>query len=386
MDLTDQNVSSTNIHFEIDASTTGPIPFLASTPDIPDSPLHEVFLSSPPTTSKVPFDVHTISFIKNLIKEEMKNRTQHDLTAKAINYNEEILLLQAEIQQKNDIIAKLTKECKCKSNLTETTMQQKQLNVDETRAIIPTKISIDNQLRNVRDIYNIKWMQAVQQSLTETADNENSINVINNDEKVKSDVVSSDNENSPITKEDSTNTSGNDLKQPYKENTTVIIGDSMLYSIDETRMDKNNQVKVFCHRGADVNDIRDHIKPILRRKPKNIILHIGTNDCVNQSANQIFGNLQSLSTEITKSNPQCNVFISTIIKRKDKENANLIASQVNKKIKFAGLKYIDNGNISYEHLGRRGLHLNSNGVGKFAINLIRCLKTIKTLAKHNDNH
>ena len=37
-------------------------------------------------------------------------------------------------------------------------------------------------------------------------------------------------------------------------------------------------MKVRPHRGATSQDIKDYIKPIIRRKPDLIIIHAGTND------------------------------------------------------------------------------------------------------------
>ena len=40
------------------------------------------------------------------------------------------------------------------------------------------------------------------------------------------------------------------------------------------------------------------------------------------------------------------------------------------------LESIDNSNISLEHVGKQGLHLNPHGTGKLAVNIIKTLKQL----------
>jgi len=65
--------------------------------------------------------------------------------------------------------------------------------------------------------------------------------------------------------------------KPDKQH-TVVIGHSILSKLESWRMsNRANKVKVDPHSCAVVEDLKDYINPILRRKPDNIILHIGTN-------------------------------------------------------------------------------------------------------------
>jgi len=70
--------------------------------------------------------------------------------------------------------------------------------------------------------------------------------------------------------------------------------------------------------------------------------------------------------------PAVNVIISTIIGRTDSKEAQMIVAQVNMLLKSSNLTIVDNGNISNNLLGRNGLHLNFQGVGKFALNILKC--------------
>ena len=66
--------------------------------------------------------------------------------------------------------------------------------------------------------------------------------------------------------------------------------------------------------------------------------------------------------------------ISTPMKRNNKVGAGQIIEILNKKICGLGMNIVDNENIDSQDIGRRGLHLNAKGVGKFATNLIHKLR------------
>ena len=58
---------------------------------------------------------------------------------------------------------------------------------------------------------------------------------------------------------------------------TIIVGDSMIKGLRPDKISKSvkhkTQIKSFP--GSTVEDLTDYIKPSLKRKPKNIILHVG---------------------------------------------------------------------------------------------------------------
>ena len=79
----------------------------------------------------------------------------------------------------------------------------------------------------------------------------------------------------------------------------------MLAGIDENRLSKKYNTKVRSHPGATIKDMFDHIKPYLRKKPGNIILHVSTNDASNKdmTSDDIFENLLQLKTFINEDTP-----------------------------------------------------------------------------------
>ena len=159
----------------------------------------------------------------------------------------------------------------------------------------------------------------------------------------------------------------------WRKGTTLIVGDSMLYGINEERLSgkrKQHNIKVRVFPGATVDDMYDFLKPLIGKSPKNIILHVGTNNTSNETSRSVLNKLLALKSFIEKELPESKVIISNIINRFDNAKATLTVSRLNEHLNSLKLDVIDNRNISIDLLGKKGLHLNSKGVGKLAFNLI----------------
>ena len=169
------------------------------------------------------------------------------------------------------------------------------------------------------------------------------------------------------------------FKESHKwpKKTVLVVGDSMLAGVDEKRMSNGCPVKVRVFPGATINDMFDYIKPLLQKCPDTVILHVGTNDCPYDTSRTILDKLLKLKTFISKSLPNSKIMISGIINRTDNAKASLTVKHLNQHLQSLELDFIDNGNIGEECLGRKGLHLNERGCGKFAINLIKKIKLLK---------
>ena len=63
--------------------------------------------------------------------------------------------------------------------------------------------------------------------------------------------------------------------------------------------------------------------------------------------------------------------MSKPIIRHDNGKANLTIRNVNKHLSALQLECIENDNISSQHLGRKGLHLNPKGKGRLALNFMK---------------
>ena len=106
---------------------------------------------------------------------------------------------------------------------------------------------------------------------------------------------------------------------PWEKGTTFIAGDSMLHEIDESRLSKAkpNSVKVRVFGGATIDDMKDFLKPHLKRSPTNIILRVVTNNSINDSSSVILNKLLSVKKIIHTQLPESNVILSNIIDRSD---------------------------------------------------------------------
>ena len=162
---------------------------------------------------------------------------------------------------------------------------------------------------------------------------------------------------------------------PWPHNTTLIIGDSILHGIEESRLQKYN-AKVRVNPGSSVDDVYDYIAPLLKKKPTNIILHVGSNDSPHKSADDIFKEISNLKCYIEEVLPGVNVIISCPSIRCDNMKANHTLRSLEEKLKASTFKIVSNANIDGTCLGKKGLHLNNKGAGRLAINyisLMRCL-------------
>lgn len=61
-------------------------------------------------------------------------------------------------------------------------------------------------------------------------------------------------------------------------------------------MSKNHRVKVNAFPGTTIEDMADYIKPILRKKPEELVLHVGTNDLTTSEPRQVAEALVDLAS------------------------------------------------------------------------------------------
>ena len=121
----------------------------------------------------------------------------------------------------------------------------------------------------------------------------------------------------------------------------------------------------------------DFLKPYLKLSPTNIILllHVATNNSINDSSRTILKKLLSLKSFVHSELPGSNVIFSKII-----DNIRQWYSMVeNIKLKYLNspkMDIIDNSNISSEQLNGFDLHLNRHGKSKLHMNLIKRLREL----------
>ena len=170
-----------------------------------------------------------------------------------------------------------------------------------------------------------------------------------------------------------------DRLQPDRRKKVIIAGDSTLKYLRGHKMSRNSQVKIATFPGCTTRDMKDHIKPLLRRNPDEIIIHVGTNNLRStnsprECAEELIDLAESVSSESSAM-----ITISSLISRSDDESLAGKVPDVNKVLKqFCKQRswgYIDHSNISAtDHLNRSGLHLNKGGTSRLAQNFINHLR------------
>ena len=167
----------------------------------------------------------------------------------------------------------------------------------------------------------------------------------------------------------------------WKKNTVLIVGDSMLKNINEWTLSRRYTTKVRCFRGSTVDDLHDYIKPLLRKRPDKIILVIGTNDIENKSVADVLKGIKSLLDMILEKLPDCHIVVSEIIKRagKCKASTNGKINDFNSELKKMNIDILRQQNILPEHINQSGLHLNQQGDGQLAKNIISKIRSFSSL-------
>ena len=143
----------------------------------------------------------------------------------------------------------------------------------------------------------------------------------------------------------------------------------MLNGIDEKLLSKKHgNVKVFHFSRARIEDINQYIIPIVKKQPDYLILHVGTNDATTNTSKKIVDDLLILKSNILKQLPSCRIVLWKPIIRHDNGKASLTIRNVNKHLSALQSECIEKHNISSQHFGRKGLHLNPKGKGRLALN------------------
>ena len=156
--------------------------------------------------------------------------------------------------------------------------------------------------------------------------------------------------------------------------TCVIMGDSILNGLIEENLSKQHNVRIRKFPGATVDDLNYHVHPILDRKPKHIIVHIGTNDATRSTSREILDKLLKQKTLIKDTFPKTEVIFSRPTIRSGNRKATLTVRNLDNHLLDLNMDILDNRNITSKHLGRKGLHLNKAVSTCLAKNIIHKLR------------
>ncbi|CAB4001254.1 Scavenger receptor cysteine-rich type 1 M130 [Paramuricea clavata] len=181
-------------------------------------------------------------------------------------------------------------------------------------------------------------------------------------------------QNPPMQENVNENQDANLQNEKFKKKTTIIAGDSIVKNIQGWRLsDSNNHVVVKSFSGSTISDMEDYLKPIIRREPSKIILHVGTNDINHLTAQQIAKGVANLGTQISQDSPRTKVALSGILPRTDKPGLSSKIKATNNMIKsfcqHNKWDFLDHKSIDPSCLNARGLHLNRKGTTVVAKNI-----------------
>ena len=156
----------------------------------------------------------------------------------------------------------------------------------------------------------------------------------------------------------------------------LIIGDSQLHHIEESRLSgKNIKALVRSKGGLKVEQVTNRYGELLNEDFDEIIIHVGVNNTEHESEESVMNKFRTLSESIKESH----VAFSGILRRSDKPELNQKITCINSLLKNLcldnGLDFIDNDNVNFKHLGRDGLHINKDGQRRLAINFINHIKS-----------
>ena len=167
-------------------------------------------------------------------------------------------------------------------------------------------------------------------------------------------------ENTPKRTEANTEKEKGKRRSETKKEYVEIVGDSMINGIEERGLAKNKRVKVRKHPGATSEDIIDHLKPVIRKKPSKIIIHAGTNDIKNGT--NYLHNVKQITKMIKSELPKTKICFSGIVRRYDMIDGEKHVDEVNRRLlnycKQEELDFLPNDNIGKNDLGKKLLHPN----------------------------
>ena len=158
----------------------------------------------------------------------------------------------------------------------------------------------------------------------------------------------------------------------WQPGTTLIAGDSIVSGLIEKKMGKNVKIRSFP--GACMRDMYYYLEPLLMKCPTNVILHACTNDAIDKEPHELTDELLQLKQHVENTLPGCTVIISYPTIRTDKRQAKGTLINLRKTLDLLQINSITNENITEEHLGKGGLHLNAKGSGRLAMNYISFIR------------
>ena len=74
----------------------------------------------------------------------------------------------------------------------------------------------------------------------------------------------------------------------WKKGTIIIVDDFILSRLKKSKMLQKRLIKIRTFPGAKIQDMKFFVVPHLKKKPDNIIIHVGTNNAPHSSSYEMF--------------------------------------------------------------------------------------------------
>ena len=142
----------------------------------------------------------------------------------------------------------------------------------------------------------------------------------------------------------------------------------MVNGISEKGLSVNHKVKIVNFPGGTSEKILEKLDVIIKEKPDDLIVHVGTNDITNNV--NLLTNVKKIFNKVSRELPSSSIALSSTINRKDKMNIQKILIDKNARLKNfckqKGISFIDNSGSKEFDVDKRNLHLNKKGSSAFA--------------------
>ena len=283
-------------------------------------------------------DQEIYSFIETKVREVCLHEIEKLKSEASSSYANETI---SSLQKENDILKQRLQELESRH----TSMKQEVTTlIDENKSLMTAIRLLNNELQTVLKADDMRCSRPNErpdkkewQVVGAKKKKEKTKTRERNPEQENEDVVNHLNDNNSSSQAPRQSTS-NSAQSTDQKPCVIIAGDSMLKFINGRKLSSqiSNQsltyVKAFP--GATVEDMSDYIMPSLRRKPEEVILHVGTNNLKSSKPREIAEGIVNLALKIQNHSPDCKITISSLISRSDQtlngkiKDVNKIVNQI----------------------------------------------------------
>ena len=115
-----------------------------------------------------------------------------------------------------------------------------------------------------------------------------------------------------------------------KRKRILIVSDSQLHGIDQTRMSSKNDIKVRSQGGLKVQRLFDILDEEIKHNPEKVIVHVGVNNMENDNVEELIENFNEINNVYAD---RFKIAFSGIIRRSDKPELNTKIETLNAELK-----------------------------------------------------